>query len=242
MRRLRRLSVAGLLVGGIPLALFALPVFPLRVADRWMGRVVAFAGVRAEDLTLEFHQEYGWKELVTAVERVYKNLGAADRARCTVLTHTYAQAGAIDLFGPHLGLPPARSGHMTCWLWGPGREPIEVLIACGIGAEKLETIYARVRRVATSVQPPAWGEDARLPVYLRSHPRRDLRAAWPQFKRFEFRSQPVWPTLRPNDERRNQPAAIRGSMGRPGSKNAAEPPPVRREGIRLRNMHPARGP
>jgi len=188
MRRVRSLSVVGLVAGGVALAPFALPVLPLPTADRWIERLVGFARVRPEDLTLEFHQEHGWKELAAAVRRVYEGLSTTDRARCAVLTNTYAEAGAIDLFGKEGGLPPARSGHMTYWLWGPGPGAAEVLIACGVPVDRLESLYARVEHVATSVQPLARGEDARLPVYLCLGPKRSLRDAWPQFKRYVFRS------------------------------------------------------
>jgi len=182
----RAVMIAGLLTGGLTLAPFALPVLPLPIADRWIGRLVGFAGVRSEDLTLEFHQEYGWSELVATVARVYRGLPRADRARATLLTYTYAQAGAIDLLGGREGLPSARSGHMTYWLWGPGPGSLGVVIAAGIPVRKLEQLFSRVEQVATSIQPLAWGADSNLAVYVCRGAKRDLRDAWPEFKRYVF--------------------------------------------------------
>ncbi len=186
-RRARAVMIAGLLLGGLSLAPFALPLLPLPVADRWIHRLVGFSGVRPEDLTLEFHQEHGWAELVATVARVYHGLPAVDRARTAVVTYTYAQAGAIDLLGRRQGLPSARSGHMTYWLWGPGPGSPSVVIACGVPVERLEQLFFRVEHVATSIQPLAWGADANLPVYVCREVKRDLRDAWPEFKRYGFR-------------------------------------------------------
>jgi hypothetical protein len=36
-----------------------------------------------------------------------------------ILTGNYGQAGAIDQYGPNLGLPTPYSGHLGFWRWGP---------------------------------------------------------------------------------------------------------------------------
>jgi hypothetical protein len=67
-----------------------------------------------------FADMHGWPELAQSVAAVHARLSPEDRARACVYGQNYGEAGAIDTFGPALGLPPAMSGHNSYWLWGPG--------------------------------------------------------------------------------------------------------------------------
>jgi hypothetical protein len=62
--------------------------------------------------------QFGWREPVVMVAKYYNSLPAEERARTAILGNFYGQAGAIDFFGPELGLPKAISGHHSYWLWG----------------------------------------------------------------------------------------------------------------------------
>ena len=64
-------------------------------------------------------QTVGWPTYVAEIAAVYHGLAGAERASAALLTSTYAEAGAIDHFGPALGLPSAYSGHDGFWYWGP---------------------------------------------------------------------------------------------------------------------------
>jgi hypothetical protein len=67
-----------------------------------------------------FADMHGWRELAEAVAAVHADLPAEDRARACVYGQNYGEAGAIDTFGPALGLPPAISQHNSYFMWGPG--------------------------------------------------------------------------------------------------------------------------
>jgi len=56
-------------------------------------------------------------------------LPAEDRAKAAILPKNYGEAGAIDFFGPPLGLPRALSGHQNYWYWGPRDYTGDVIIA-----------------------------------------------------------------------------------------------------------------
>jgi len=86
-------------------AAIALPVLPARDADP----VVA--------VNEDIGETIGWPELARAVARVYRRL--PDTAHAVVLANNYGEAGAIDRFGPRLGLPRAYSGHNAYGDWGP---------------------------------------------------------------------------------------------------------------------------
>jgi len=63
--------------------------------------------------------QFGWKEPVEMVAKYYAALPPEERARTAILGNFYGQAGAVDHFGPPLGLPKAIGGHHSYWLWGP---------------------------------------------------------------------------------------------------------------------------
>lgn len=52
------------------------------------------------------------------VARVYRALPESERPRATIVTGNYGEAGALDRYGPALGLPRAYSGHNGFWYFG----------------------------------------------------------------------------------------------------------------------------
>ena len=92
---LTRLVVPNLIVS-LPLALPLLPLSSTKVSAT-VNEAVA--------------ETVGWPELVRQVADVVEGLPAEERERVVLLTGSYGEAGAIDRFGPALGLPPAHSGH-----------------------------------------------------------------------------------------------------------------------------------
>lgn len=65
-----------------------------------------------------FADMHGWRALAEAVAAVHRTLPEAERATACVYTQNYGEAGAIDFFGPALGVPRAISGHNSYWYWG----------------------------------------------------------------------------------------------------------------------------
>ena len=63
--------------------------------------------------------QFGWREPVEMVAKYYSALPSEERARTAIFGYFYGQAGAVDHFGPELGLPKAIGGHHSYWLWGP---------------------------------------------------------------------------------------------------------------------------
>ncbi len=67
-------------------------------------------------------EQVGWPELARNVAAVFSRLPEADRAKTTIVTGNYGQAGALYRYGPPLGLPQPYSGHLGFWHWGPPPE------------------------------------------------------------------------------------------------------------------------
>ncbi len=71
-------------------------------------------------LDQHFADRFGWREMAASVAAAYNDLPEDERATCAILAQNYGEAGAINYFGPALGLPPAICGHNNHCLWGPG--------------------------------------------------------------------------------------------------------------------------
>jgi Dolichyl-phosphate-mannose-protein mannosyltransferase len=109
-----RTAVGALALNGlIPLAAVA-PVAPI---DAYAA---AF-----HDLNDELSEQVGWPEMVDQVARVATVLPADEQLGVRVVTASYGEAAAIDLYGPARGLPrgTALSGHNSYADWWPDGSP-----------------------------------------------------------------------------------------------------------------------
>ena len=128
-----------------------------------------------------YADQFGWEEMVATVARVYNSLPPEVRARTAIFGRNYGQAGAIDLFGPKYGLPPAISGHQNYFYWGPRDYSGESMIVMQGPKESLERIFARVEKVASVYHPYSMPYEHFDIFYCRGlkHP---LKEVWPQVK------------------------------------------------------------
>ena len=94
----------GFLVPALPLLLPVRSEHYLATSSLWEDR---------ED----WAEQVGWPELAEHAARAYRASGRPE----AIVTGDYGEAGAIDLYGPDHGLPPALSHYVTHRYWGPGR-------------------------------------------------------------------------------------------------------------------------
>jgi 4-amino-4-deoxy-L-arabinose transferase-like glycosyltransferase len=87
-------------------------------------------------LNSEIREYVGWPELVQEVADIYQNIPASQRETTGILARNYGEAGAINLYGPALGLPEAISPADTSWLRGYGKVPPQTLIVVGMSASE----------------------------------------------------------------------------------------------------------
>lgn len=120
--RLRRgLLAAAILLSGLVSAVIALPVLPAKQA----GIVVAINPDAGETI--------GWPQFTQIVARIDSRTD--DHA--VLFTSNYGEAGAIDRYGPALGLPHAYSGHNGFGDWpSPSDRPAPVIVI-GLSAAAL---------------------------------------------------------------------------------------------------------
>jgi hypothetical protein len=133
--------------------------------------------------TLQLPQDYadmlGWRERVEGVAHVYDSLPPEQRAKAVIATDNYGQAGAIDYYGPAMGLPHAICTCGTYWFFGPGTLPGEVLVTFGIDASDLRTLYGNVQPAGRLDLPWSVPEERNAPLYVATEPVMTLQQLWP---------------------------------------------------------------
>ncbi len=188
LRWLRPAYAALLLAGGALIAPLAKPLLSedhLVAYSRALGMQPGTDERHAVGRLDQFFSDmHGWPELAEAVARVYHRLPPADRARACVFGQNYGEAGAIDLFGPALGVPGAISAHNSYFLWGPGRCTGEVLIVIGDHREKLEELFSSVEEAGAFTCTDCMPYENHQSLWVARGLKKPLAELWPQIKNF----------------------------------------------------------
>ena len=127
---------------------------------------------------------HGWREMAEAVAGVVRALPDEERAAACIFGQNYGEAGAMEYFGPALGLPPALSAHNSYWLWGPGECTGDVLIVLGGRRERLEELFDSVERAATFTCRDCMPYESDLPIWVGRGLRGSLLDLWDRIKNF----------------------------------------------------------
>ena len=123
--------------------------------------------------------QFGWPELADEVAAIYRALPEAERAGTGIYAGNYGEAGAINQFGPALGLPAAICAHQAESFWGlPAVEP-RVFICLGCDREGLEVNFDSVVLAGEHFHPWGMPEENR-PIYLCRSLRTPLKVLWPR--------------------------------------------------------------
>jgi 4-amino-4-deoxy-L-arabinose transferase-like glycosyltransferase len=136
----RRWVAPALLVLSLPVLVVVLPVLPVRSANVVLP------------LNYDAGETIGWPQLVRQIAGAHRDLPPGT----AIMTGNYGQAGAIDRYGPDLGLPRAFSGHNAYADWGqpPDAGPV---LAVGLDPALLARSCRELRSVGRLVN--AFGVD-----------------------------------------------------------------------------------
>lgn len=155
----------------IPLAL---PVLP-----------VSLAGVSAT-VNQTVAETIGWPEMVGQVATVIDQLPADERDGVVLLTASYGEAGAIDRYGPDLGLPPAYSAHNS---YADFRRPTDddaTVVAVRYSPGSLSRWFDECEQVATvENEHDIANEVAGTPIVVCRGLRGSWEAVWPQLRHLD---------------------------------------------------------
>jgi hypothetical protein len=128
-----------------------------------------------------FAWSFGWEEMVANVARMYHGLPPEQRAKTAIFGNNFAEAGAVDFFGPRYGLPKAIGGHQNYWLWGPRNYTGESVIVIGDSARHLRELCEQVE-VGPTIEDPYARPVEKRPILLCRGLKWNLRQNWPQVK------------------------------------------------------------
>jgi hypothetical protein len=188
-RRWLRAAFPALLIAGGLIALpFGVPLLPIETFMRYSAILPVGSVVKAErdavyaPLPQLYADMFGWDTMAETVAHVYQGLPEADRADCGILAGNYGEAGAIDHYGPALGLPKALSGHNSYFYWGPRGYSGACMIIFGERSDEFIKLFGDVQVAATITSRHAMPNEQSVPVYVCRKPIAPLAVLWPHFK------------------------------------------------------------
>ena len=131
VRRLAWLIAVSALVS----APIALPLLPVGAGSANLNEAVA--------------ETVGWPELTRQVAMVVGTLPTGERRSVVILTGSYGEAGAIDRFGPALGLPAPFSAHNSYADFGQPTDDHATVVAVRYTIKELAPYFDNCRQSAT---------------------------------------------------------------------------------------------
>ena len=185
-RWLRGALAAIIVAGGLAGLPLAVPVLPLPLLLRYSNGL-SFTRVQTErDSAAQLSQLFGdmipWQEMSVQIATVYHSLPTAEQHGCAIFGGNYGEAGAIDYYGPALGLPSAISGHNSYYDWGPRGYSGSCVVVFGERAQKYTQYFGQVTLAVTLSNPLAMPAEQSVPVYICREPKAPLAALWPHFR------------------------------------------------------------
>ena len=166
-------AAAAMLAGAALAAPVALSVLPARTLHT----------VPLQKINYDLAETIAWPKLVALVAHEYHSLPAAQRRQTAILTGNYGEAGAIDRYGPGLGVPQAHSGANNFWLWGPPPAGTWSVIAVNVDPALLRREFARVRLVPTFWNGLGVSDDEQgAQIFVATGLRSSWAQAWPAFR------------------------------------------------------------
>ncbi|MGC4037547.1 MAG: glycosyltransferase family 39 protein [Chitinophagaceae bacterium] len=129
-----------LVVFTVGLGLYILPLIlpvapPADLADYYektgLKKLNKWEDQKIHPLPQDFADMIGWKELAQKAADVYNSLPEAERKKTFVYCRQYATAGALNYYGPKMGLPQVYSDNASFLLWMPDKYDINNLLLVG---------------------------------------------------------------------------------------------------------------
>jgi hypothetical protein len=148
----------------------ALPVTPIR-------------DLHNTSFEYDIGETVAWPTYVREIATAWNGLPVSVRAHVTILTSNYGEAGAVDRYGPALGLPDAYSGHMGFWYWGSPPASAKSVLGVGFNPGYLRRFFSHVRllsRLDNHLQVN--NDEQHAPLWLASGLREPWAVTWPRLK------------------------------------------------------------
>jgi hypothetical protein len=175
-----------LVAGGLVTAPVVLPVLPINKTDAYIEAGTGGLLKNAYEVTSSFHDMHGWENQARVVAGVFHRLSPEEQADCIIFAGNFGEAGAIDFYGPALGLPPVCSTHQNYYFWGPPAKSGNLVIVFGVRLEVLRQFFEDIQPAAIITCPEAVSYEQNVPVYICRKPIIRLKDAWPKLRARAF--------------------------------------------------------
>lgn len=187
-RWVRTVVPAAIVAGGLAMAPFGVPFLPINTFLRY-ERIIPAGKIAKTERDAEhvklpqlYADMFGWHNIAVTVSQVYYSLPPSQRSSCAILAGNYGEAGAIDYYGPALGLPAAISGHNSYYDWGPRNYTGGCVILFGERSSEYIKLFGDVQMAAVVKSPHAMPNERDIPIYICRKPLAPLKELWPHFK------------------------------------------------------------
>ncbi len=124
----------------------------------------------------------GWRELADVVAGACSTLSPDELRHSAIICNNYGNAGALELFGPALGLPPVHCVHNSFHTWGPPADSITTFILVHIPRADADAVFDSVvvagEHVCVDTTPP----QQHITILIARHPRISIARNWPGFR------------------------------------------------------------
>lgn len=176
-------------ISGLLIVPFAIPILPLQTFIALNSHTSSTTQVKTENLATSalpqsYADRYGWQELAYKVKAAYDTLTPQEKAEACVFTSNYGEAGAVDFYGPALGLPKAISGHNSYFIWGPQGCTGQVLITVNVPMKDLVSGFDSVQPAGSTSCIYCMPYENNAPIFIARGLKLPLDKAWAGVKAY----------------------------------------------------------
>lgn len=175
---------------GLVFVPFAIPILPTETFIKLSAGTGGATEVKTENLQSSvlpqnYADRYGWREMVTGVKAAYDTLTPQEKAEACIYASNYGEAGAVDFYGPALGLPKAISGHNSYFIWGPQGCTGQVLITINVPLKDIATGFESVEPAGKTACTYCMPFENNAPINIARGLKAPIKDGWPTVKTFE---------------------------------------------------------
>jgi hypothetical protein len=177
-----------LLLAGAALLPFSVPVLPVASYLRYATRLGQESQSQDQreigPLPQRYADMFGWKEMTRNVAVVYESLTEEERRDAVIFASNSGEAGAIETFGPQLGLPTPISGHDSYWFWGPLGASGRVVLTVGGGPDLWRARCETVEVAAVFANSRVMPSEDHLRICICRRTKLPLEALWAELRHY----------------------------------------------------------
>ncbi|WP_167768757.1 glycosyltransferase family 39 protein [Nocardia sp. CS682] len=179
MGRLRTIVTLVLVVVSVALVAFTMPWRP--ESDYTPAENEAQAG-----LSIGVYGRFGWPELAAATATAYRSLPEADRAATVIITDSYWQASALDVFSAENNLPDVYSPNRGFGYFGTPPDSATTVLWVGDDASDIRPLFASVTPIGRADTPLGFpGATRDVTIWRCDGPRAPWSHTWPDLLRLD---------------------------------------------------------